>query len=591
MTKYYKKGYPRPQLVRDSFYSLNGEWSFRFDPENEGIKQGWKNGFEDRKILVPFAYESKASGIGREESCHVVWYSRIMQWEVQDGKRLLLNFEGVDYRTEVWVNGVYIGVHEGGYSRFTFDITDAIKSEVNMVVCRVEDSLSCCQLRGKQRWMSQNYQCWYTQTTGIWKDVWAEQVDCCYVKKVYLTPVYEDDSLKIEYELELPLSVSKKAEQLELETVVTFQDKVVYSGRNTVIRDSVSQTVSLRSEALEWKVVYWSTESPNLYDICIRLLENGHIVDEVGSYFGFRKISTDTGRVEINNIDFYLKMVLDQGYWVDTLLTPPNEEAIIFDIKKILAYGYNGVRKHQKIESDSFYYWADVLGLAVWCEAPSFYEFDRQSIENSSREWSEIVKQHYNHPSIIAWVLFNESWGISRVYNNREQQAFTESIYYLTKSLDPTRPAISNDGWEHTKSDIITLHDYAECGEEFLSHWKDPKGNLDGSHSFNGERYAIAKGFRYEGQPIIISEYGGIAYGKEKDAWGYGSEETSEESYLTRLKNLTDAIKSLDFFSGYCYTQLTDVQQEQNGLMDMKRNDKISVQKIREIFDGKVYSE
>ncbi len=285
-------------------------------------------------------------------------------------------------------------------------------------------------------------------------------------------------------------------------------------------------------------------------------------------------------------MDFYLKMVLDQGYWESSLLTPPDEEALILDIKKILEYGYNGVRKHQKIEDERFYYWADVYGLTVWCEAPSFYEFDRRAIECVTKEWVDIVKQHYNHPSIITWVPFNESWGIPRILCDKKQQVFTEAIYYLTKSLDATRPVISNDGWEHTKSDIITLHDYAEYGEDLLSHWTDWEQNLSNTQSFNGERYAFAGGFRYEGQPIILSEFGGIAFCKDEKAWGYGNAETSEGGYLERLNSLTDAIYSMDFISGYCYTQLTDVEQEQNGHMDMNRRDKVDAEKIRTIIQG-----
>ena len=587
MTKYYKKGYPRPQFVRDSFFSLNGEWDFRFDPLDEGIKQGWENGFTDQKIMVPFSYESKASGIGKPESCAVVWYSKHMDWNLQKGKRMLLNFEGADYRTEVWVNGIYMGSHEGGYARFTFDISRALQEHGNTIVCRIEDPFSCSQPRGKQRWKNQNYQCWYTQTTGIWKDVWAEQVDEYYVKGLYMTPVYEEDSLKLEYELNFPDFLVKDTDFLELETIITFKDIPVYFGKENVNKKNFSKEVSLLSDGLDWKIAYWSLETPNLYDVCIRLWKNGRIIDEVGSYFGFRKIETDSGRVKLNGIDLYLKMILDQGYWEESILTPPNEEAIVFDIKKILEYGYNGVRKHQKIESESFYYWADVLGVVVWCEEPSFYEFNAQSIENAYKGWMEIVKQHYNHPAIIAWVPFNESWGIPHVSCNQKQQAFSEAIYYLTKAMDSTRAVISNDGWEHTKSDIITLHDYANCGDGLLEHWKDPEGNLKNRHSFNGERYAMAKGFRYEGQPIIISEFGGIAYGKDEDAWGYGEEEISEDSYLVRFKSLIDAIGSMEFICGYCYTQLTDVQQEQNGLMDMKRQDKVNVQKIRDIILGK----
>lgn len=583
MTKYYKKGYPRPQFVRDSFFSLNGAWNFKFDPEDRGKNLGWQNGFEDQKITVPFSYESEASGIGRKDACSVVWYSRNESFPLREGKRILLNFEGADYRTELWINGTYIGAHEGGYTRFTFDITSALRDQNNTIVCRIEDTESTIQPRGKQRWLKWNYDCWYTQTTGIWKDVWAEEVDETHITRLYLTPLYDENALELSFEL----NRSGGQENLELETIITFEDFIIYSGKDKVIKDTSSKKISLISDEIKWKVRYWCPKSPHLYDVCVRLLNNGQVIDEVGSYFGLRKISTDTGRVKLNNMDFYLKMVLDQGYWESSLLTPPDEESLILDLKKILGYGYNGVRKHQKIEDERFYYWADVMGVVVWCEAPSFYEFDRRAIDCVTKEWMDIVRQHYSHPSIIAWVPFNESWGIPRILCDEKQQMFTESIYYLTKTIDSTRPVISNDGWEHTKSDIITLHDYSENGEELLSHWLHPDQNLNNQTSFNGERYAFAGAFRYEGQPVIISEFGGIAYGKAKEAWGYGAAETTEEHYLKRLKSLTDALSAMNFISGYCYTQLTDVEQEQNGHMDMNRNDKIDAEKIKNIIGGK----
>lgn len=588
MTKYYKKGYPRPQFVRESYFSLNGEWDFRFDFQNDGLQNGWQNGFKDQKIKVPFSYESKASGIEKQKACSIVWYSRDMNWKRQKGKKVFLNFEGSDYRTDVWVNGIYIGFHEGGYTRFTFDITAAYAQTNNTIVCRIEDSLSTIQPRGKQRWLERNYDCWYTQTTGIWKDVWAEQTDFSYLKELYLTPLYDDNALELEYELSSDLT--EITDSLELETIITFENFTIYSSKDKVVKNSSTKKVSLINDMIKWKVRYWCPKSPNLYDVCIRLIRNGTVIDEVGSYFGLRKISADTGRIKLNNMDFYLKMILDQGYWSSSLLTPPDEEALIQDIRKILEYGYNGVRKHQKIEDERFYYWADVMGLVVWCEAPSFYEFNRRAIECVTKEWIEIVKQHYNHPSVITWVPFNESWGIPRILCNENQQRFTESIYYLTKSLDNTRPVISNDGWEHTKSDIITLHDYAENGEELLSHWKNPEKNLEGHNSFNGEKYAFAGNAHYEGQPIILSEFGGIALGKEKDGWGYGTAETTEENYLNRMKSLTDALSSMDYFCGYCYTQLTDVEQEQNGHMDMNHLDKINAEKIRAIITAPLSS-
>ena len=219
MTKFYKKGYPRPQFVRESFFSLNGEWNFRFDPRKEGIKCGWQNGFEDRKIIVPFSYESPAGGIGVQDECNVVWYSRSQSFELHEGKRILLNFEGSDYRTELWVNGIYMGVHEGGYTRFTFDITEALKKTGNQLVCRIEDTYSTVQPRGKQRWLKQNYDCWYTQTTGIWKDVWAEETASSYLTALYLTPLYDENSLEVDYELNL---WKDSSDSFEIETIITF---------------------------------------------------------------------------------------------------------------------------------------------------------------------------------------------------------------------------------------------------------------------------------------------------------------------------------------------------------------------------------
>ncbi len=592
MTKHYKENYPRPQFVRDSYLDLNGKWNFRFDDRNEGLSAGWQNGFEDQKILVPYSYESKRSGIGCEKVHEVVWYSRKVNFaslgsnckEDKGGQRILLNFEGSDYKTELWVNGIFLGSHEGGYTRFTFDITDALSGDEGMIVIRVNDSLSTVQPRGKQRWLRENFDCWYVQTTGIWKSLWAEKAGNVRLEHLHMIPRYDDNAVDFEYTIEGGMGEGK--ERLEVETVITFNEDIICSQRDLVLKKQYSKRFSLVNDNIKWKVKYWCPKSPHLYDVCIRIYEDGVLRDEVGSYFGLRKISTDSSRVKLNNMDYYLRMILDQGYWEDTDLTPPDEEAIKKDIDKILAYGYNGVRKHQKIEDERFYYWADVKGLLVWCEAPSFYELNGTAVENVTREWIEIVKQHYNHPSIITWVTFNESWGIPRVIEDKTAQNLTESIYHMTKALDDTRPVVSNDGWEHTKTDIITLHDYASNGDELKKRWLCPEENLENKRSFNGERYAFAKGFRYAKQPIIISEFGGIAYDKKNDGWGYGNVETKEDDFLERLKGLMEAVYDMEFICGFCYTQLTDVQQEQNGHMYMDRKDKIAPQKISEIIKG-----
>lgn len=584
MTKYYRENYPRPQFVRDSYLDLNGEWNFRFDDKDEGFTAGWADGFEDRKILVPFSFECKASGIGCIESHEIIWYSREIDFSPlsKSGGRILLNVEGADYETKLWVNGTFIGSHRGGYTRFSFDITDALADGAGAVVFRISDSLSAAQPRGKQRWLRESYDCWYVQTTGIWKSLWAEEVGDSCLDRLHIKPCFDDNAVDFEYNL----NRRKTDRKTDVETVITFQDNMILSIRETITRSCFSRRYSLECDNMKLKVKYWSPESPDLYDVCVRVYENGVLTDKVGSYFGLRKISTDSMRIKLNNTDLYLKMILDQGYWENTALTPPDEHAIIDDIDKILSYGYNGVRKHQKIEDERFYYWADVKGLLVWCEAPSFYELIDTAIENMTAEWTQIVRQHYNHPSIIAWVPFNESWGIPHVMDDKKAQNLTESVYYLTKALDDSRPVVSNDGWEHTRSDIITLHDYAPHGTQLRLNWKDPEGFLANSRAFNGERYAFANGFRYEGQPVILSEFGGIAYGKDEDGWGYGEAENSEEAFLNRLKGLMDAVYDIDHICGFCYTQLTDVEQEQNGHMFMDRRDKIAPKKVRAIIAG-----
>lgn len=579
MTKFYRKNYPRPQFVRDSYICLNGEWNFRFDCCNEGVTNKWSSGFSGDPIQVPFSYESALSGIGTDRQYPSVWYCRKAVFPHSSGEHVLLYFEGCDYLTKLWVNGQYIGRHFGGYTRFCFDITDTLNEEEALIVIQASDSRDAAQPRGKQRWLSENYDCWYTQTTGIWKTVWAEVVDRDHLEDVKITPLFDEDSVMFQYKI-----AGAAEDKLELETVVLFDDVLVYQGKEQVLRPFFARTVSLVGDFSKWKVKYWSPEKPNLYDVEFRLYRGGALIDRVGSYFGIRKISADSKRVTLNNQEIYLKMVLDQGYWENGLLTPPDEDAIVLDLEKALKYGFNGIRKHQKIEDERFYYWADVLGVMVWCESPSAYEFRTDTVKRTTTEWLSIVEQHYNHPSVIAWVPFNESWGVPKVYTDGKQQNFVQGIYHLTKTVDGTRPVIGNDGWEHTATDILTLHDYAPDGDTLLRHWNHRERVITGEEAFNDERFALAQGHAYEGQPIVLSEFGGIAYKSEK-GWGYGQTENSEEDFLARFRSLIEAVAKLDFVCGFCYTELTDVQQEMNGLMDMRRQEKILPAKIREIME------
>jgi beta-galactosidase/beta-glucuronidase len=575
-----RKEYPRPHFERAEWMNLNGEWNFKFDKDNNGEKEKWykKSNF-DGKIIVPFTYETEASGIGEEVFCPNVWYQKsIIIPSEYENKDIILHFQAADYITKLWVNGTFVGKKKGGQIAFSFNITDFSDgiNELNIVV-KIEDSQSCFQPRGKQRWLDHSYECWYVQTTGIWQTVWLEFLNEAHVQAVKITPDIDTESVEFIYEVSGNMDQS-----LVLRTSIFFKGQQIKSFDQTVCRPNSAITTNIASEFHHWRVVHWSPQSPNLYDVEFTLFKNGDVVDYVKSYFGMRKISIENGNVLLNNIPLYQKLILDQGYWGESHLTPPSEEAIIEDIDLTLAMGFNGVRKHMKVEDQRFLYWADKKGLLVWAEMAATYEFSDEAVQNFTEEWIEVVKQHYNHPCIITWTPFNESWGVKNIYTDCKQQKFTEGIYHLTKAIDSMRPVIVNDGWEHTVSDIITLHDYEEYGDEFLNRYGNKEKVVHNEIAFNNSKHAMAVGYKYKGQPIIISEYGGIAFNSEK-GWGYGNQVKSEEDFLHRYESITQAIKNTPYISGFCYTQITDVQQEVNGLLKENRVPKIDLKKIKAI--------
>ncbi|MDR1970482.1 MAG: glycoside hydrolase family 2 [Treponema sp.] len=582
----YQPDYPRPQFVRgkNSWEKLDGKWNFAFDDSDEGRSRKWYRSFPaGREITVPFTYEYPASGIGDQGRHDVVWYQRTVGLDKAQGKRILLHFEGSDYHTQVWVNGALAGEHSGGYARFSFDITDLARRGDNQITVRAADSFDTAQPRGKQRWRDGNFGCWYLQNTGIWKSVWIEQVPEVRIAGIKMTPALAGGILELEAEL------SHAGDDLVFEASVSFQGSTVNRITAPALKNRLSLTVDLRSTALcEWGIRPWSPEKPDLYDISFTLTRNGRLVDRVLSYFGMRDINIEGNAVLLNGGPLYQRLILDQGYWRESGISAPGEQALINDIDKILAAGYNGVRKHQKIEDERFLYWADVKGLLVWSEAAAAYEFSDTAVSNFTREWMEVVKQNYNHPSIITWTPFNESWGVPGIRTGRSQQLFTEAIYCLTKAYDPHRPVICNDGWEHTVSDIITLHDYEEKGEDLLHRYEKLDAILDNEVSHNKDRFAFAQGYGYGGQPVIISEFGGIAFSNRGEGWGYGNKVNSPEEYVKRFDTITTAIKKLDGVCGFCYTQVTDVQQEINGIMDMDRNFKVDPEILKEINTRKM---
>ena len=592
--KSYRKDYPRPQFVRENWENLNGVWDFCFDDANRGERENWYQKFDGNlKINVPFTYETKLSGIGDESRHDYVWYHRMIS---VDGAKLeqnkyVIHFEGSDFYTKVWVNGKYAGSHKGGYARCSFDVTDLVHDGENELVVKVEDSYDTQQPRGKQRWIEKNFDCWYVQTTGIWKTVWSEYVPKISLSNVKMTPDLQNASLKLEFEVDAAKECLK--EGIMISAAITFDGTKIANQSVQVNQKHAEMTVNIiccETDGMQWGGIRtWAPQQPDLYDIDFEVIYHGEAVDTIGSYFAMREIRIDGSNILLNGRPLYQRLILDQGYWKDSCLTPPSEEALIEDINKIHALGYNGLRKHQKTEDERFLYWCDVKGMLVWSEMASAYRYSDYAVEEFAKEWVEIVRQNYNHPCIITWTPVNESWGVSQIETKRSEQHFTEAVYHLTKSLDSMRPVIVNDGWEHTVSDIITLHDYEENGETLYKRYVEYKDEIMNTEVYHCNiKSAFANGYGYKGQPVIISEYGGIAFNNDDSGWGYGNKVNTKEEFIKRFDAITTAVKEIPYCCGYCYTQVTDVQQEINGLMDMERNFKVEPEIIKEINERNV---
>lgn len=578
--------HPKAQFERKNWQNLNGEWDFAFDDENQGEKDRWyQNQKLQEKITVPFTFETKASGIADRSQHNYIWYQKNFKIKAETEQKVILNFGAVDYLTKVWINGYFVGSHEGAYDSFAFDISEFVNfKEKNNIVVKVEDSLSKTQPRGKQTYKKDNFLCWYSRTTGIWQSVWLEFVDqSLYLKDLKITPDLNQKEVELDYNFEADNFATNTYILL---TKIEFEGELINQFEFQVKKNNYNFKTKLADQENELKI--WQPDNPNLYDLKLVLSRDGKTVDQINSYFGMRKISIEENKVLLNNKPIYQKLILDQGYWPESLITPPSDQAIKKDLELIKEMGFNGVRKHQKIEDDRFYYWADKLGLLVWAEMGSSYYYNDQAVENFSSQWLKVVRELYNHPSIITWVPFNESWGIEDVKTNKMEQNFTESIYYLTKTIDPKRPVIANDGWEHTISDIITFHDYVDNIEKLKkTYLQDIEKLLQNKIVFNEQeyldqgKYIMADNYQYQGQPIIFSEFGGIAF-QNKEGWGYGKKVESQTELSRRMNQLMKIIRDADYFEGYCYTQLTDVEQEKNGLLDEKREFKLDLEKIKE---------
>lgn len=574
--------YPRPQFERSSWISLNGAWEFQFDDDQCGVHERWFTQKSLKQhIQVPFCYQSQLSGIGTSKFHDTVWYKRKFNVPASfEGKRILLHFGAVDYLAEVWVNGHFVVSHEGGHTPFQTDVTNVlVYGQENDVTVRVQDfSRDVTLPRGKQYWKEKSEKIFYTSTTGIWQSVWLEAVSPIYLQNVYYYPNIDRNEIGIRY----VVGGWRESAEVRVRTEITFEGELMADDECLLAEPKQKRMIQLHDFNDHGMGRWWSPDSPHLYDVKYTLTVDGIIVDSVRSYFGMRKISVDNGKLCLNNRPFYMKAVLDQGYFPDGLLTAPSDDALRRDVELIKAMGFNGVRIHQKVEDPRFLHWCNKLGLVVWGEAANAYAYSESYVKRFTKEWIDVIERDFNHPSIIVWVPLNESWGVPNIKVDRQQQQHALAMYYTTKSLDPTRLVISNDGWEHVKSDLCTIHDY----EWRYGVLRERYGQVGTALDAPQKRDIYVLGFSYAGEPILVTEFGGISFQKSHwSGWGY-SGATSEKDFVGRLTSVMKAVQESTLLQGYCYTQFTDVEQEINGLLTYDRKPKIELDTIKRINEG-----
>ena len=580
--------HPRPDFMRDTFHNLNGAWEFAFDDANIGLKEGWfkpEHKF-DKTITVPFCYQSAASGIGPTDEIHpIMWYRRkfTVPAEMQ-GRTILMNFGAVDYEATVYVNGIAVGGHKGGYTPFQLDVTPFLIEDENDLCVRVVDMPDPIQPRGKQYWKEGLFSCLYTASSGIWQTVYLEAASDLRIDYIHVTPDIDKGLAFVEVILN---RVPDKKVSLSLE--VKLGEKEIRKVVTTTVNRNVTIVIDMDTRDTFYPVALWSPKNPALYDLRAQLLDEEGQLDLVDTYFGMRKVEVRDGVVYLNNDRIYQKLILDQGYWPDTMITPPSDEAIREDLEWTKKFGFNGARKHQKIEDPRYYYWADKMGVLVWGELPSAFAFTDETVENLTVTMQEFIRRDFNHPSIIAWVPLNESWGVPQIVSNKKQQNTASMLYYLTKAADGTRICSGNDGWEQMHTDICGLHDYNSTKEVLKEHFADR--NFIEKQTCDGRR-AYADGYIPTGkEAFMVTEYGGIAFANiglqgelgGMETWGYHGKESNEEAFFARYEACTEAIAEIPFCQGYCYTQLTDIMQEINGLLMPDRTPKVDIERVCKI--------
>jgi len=570
--------HPRPDFERKAWQNLNGNWQFAVDSGKSGLGKGWSSGTDlPLTINVPFCPESKLGGLAMTDFLEAVWYRRKFTVDqALRGRRLLLHFGAVDYDARVWVNGKQVVRHRGGFTPFEADITDAVDmaGENELVVYAEDDERTHVQPLGKQSSQLKSYGCCYTRTTGIWQTVWIEAVPDSHVTNLTVWPDAANGRAAV------VVDVAKAHAGLGIEVAAIVDGKAVASAKlaqagpaNTLVLDVADP-------------VLWEVGKPFLYDLQVKLVEDGKVVDEVASYFGLRDVRIEGDRILINGKSVFQRLILDQGFWPEGIYTAPSDDELRADIERSIACGFNGARLHQKVFEPRTLYWADKLGYLIWGEFPDWgcdVRPHAQARENHRREWTEAVLRDRSHPSIVAWTPLNEAHSA----HGRYEPTFFVEIYDLTKRLDPSRPICDTSGYTHVKTDIWDLHDYDQNPESFAARYeqfaKDPKTQTLARNDADHEP-------PYAGQPVVVSEYGGTWWNPAQvgdAAWGYGNRPKDEKEFLDRFKGLADVLLDNPHIAGLCYTQLTDVEQEVNGLYFYDRRPKFPPELLKKTLDRK----
>lgn len=579
--------HPTPQLARSAWLDLSGTWGFEYDDADTGMTDGWARPAHrlQREIQVPYPPESELSGIGDKGFHPVLWYQRnfsLRQIEAMFGDienpRTILHLGAVDYSCQVYLNGALATEHVGGMTPIRIDLTghlDQDHDEQIITVRVVDDPHDLAQPRGKQDWRAETEGVFYERTSGIWQPVWLEQLPDDHVVDLAW------DTDPVGHRVTAAITLARELADVRVRiTLGTDRETIAES---TVLTGTTGVRVDLALPTSG--VPLWSPEHPHLIDAAVEVITPDGIVDKVQSYLGVRSVGVRDGHFLLNGHPYYLRSVLEQGYWPESHLAAHSPELLRREVELIKGLGFNHARIHQKVEDPRFLYWCDRLGLAVWGEMANAFVFSERSMRLLTHEWPEVIRRDRSHPSILAWVPINESWGVSGIADEEAQQQFATAMYHLTKALDPTRPTMSNEGWEHTESDIWGVHDYSPSPDGIRHRFSDQEVQRTLTNRGPGRRRVLLGNRENRGQPVMITEFGGLSFKPQGDErwFGYSTIDTSEE-FLAQLKGLVTAITDSPSVAGFCYTQFTDTGQETNGLLHADRTPKLPVEKVREII-------